>query len=211
MNFSFDEVRERILNKLKSKASWSEILFFSTNSRLLDSVAEAISEFAVYDEYLTRNTKWDLATEKSSLVSQAQFMQYEPHRKIGSQGKILVSAGEDFNTLPAKNIAIPKYTVFSDGQDIKFSTIQTVNLLTSDLNMEVDVVQGEPKTHVYNASGEEYEEISIESSTIENNIYELTVNGVPWTEIDDLNKSRFRSSSIFNVNFNTFNSNRINF
>ena len=118
MTFDYDSVRGRLIAGLQSKASWADILFFSTNSRLIDAVAEGIAELGSYDEYLTRNTKWDLATEKSALTSQAQFLQYDPHRKIGSSGNITVSASPTFDSPPAKNVPFPKYTVFS-GDDKK--------------------------------------------------------------------------------------------
>ncbi len=193
MQFDYDNVRTRLVDGLKSRASWSEILFFSTNSRLIDSVSEAISEYASYDEFLTRNTKWDLATDKSALVSQAQFMQYEPHRKIGASGTIRVSTSETFNASyddigGTDSIVFPKYTVFADeGGSIKFTSTSTQVLAITDDYIDIDVIQGEPKIFTYNADGDNYEEISIENSNIENALYEITVNGTAWEQISDLN------------------------
>lgn len=193
MQFDYDSVRQRLIDGLRSRASWSEILFFSTNSRLIDSVSEAIVELAEYDEYLTRNTRWDLATNKSALTSQAQFMQYDPHRKIGASGTIRVSTSETFDAGyddlgGTDNIIFPKYTVFSDeGGTIKFTSIATQIMSITDDYIDIDVIQGEPKTFTYNANGDVYEEISIESSIIENVLYEILVNSTAWDEINDLN------------------------
>jgi hypothetical protein len=189
MQFDFDSVKDRVIENLRKKASWAEILFFSTNSRLVDAFAEEIANIASYDEFLTRNTRWDLATEKSALVTQAQFMQYDPHRKIGATGTIRVSSNENFNDTYSKIIEIPKYTVFSNGDEIKFTSTQIENLLTTDNYIDVPVVQGEPKTYTYIAQGQDYEEIEILNSNIEDTIYEITVNGELWTEVEDLNSS----------------------
>ncbi len=188
MTFEYDSVRQRLMDSLKSKASWAEILFFSTNSRLVDSVSEAIAEFASYDEFLARNTRWDLASEKSALTSQARFMQYEPHRKIGSTGTIRFGLSAGFDVLPDDTIIIPKYSVFSnESGDTKFSTVSTQNMLTTDLFVDLKVIQGEPKTFSYIANGDVYEEISIASDSIENSLYEVIVNGETWTETSDIN------------------------
>jgi len=186
MTFDYDSVKDRLINNLRSKASWADVLFFSTNSRLIDSVAEGIAEFASYDEFLTRNTKWDLATEKSALVSQSQFMQYDAHRKIGGTGFVRVSASPTFDSPPTKIVPFPKWTVFSDGTN-KFTSVLTTNMLTTDNYIDLKVFQGEPKTFNYVANGEEYEEISITNSIIENENYEVWVNGTLWVEIKDLN------------------------
>lgn len=193
MIFDYSSVRQRLVDGLKSRASWSEILFFGTNSRLIDSVSEAIAEFAEYDDYLTLNTKWDLATNKSALTSQAHFMQYEPHRKIGASGKIRVSVSETFDANYSSlggtdNIVFPKYTVFSnESGDIKFSTTSTQIMAITDNYIDLDVIQGEPKTFTYNADGSVYEEISINNASIEDTLYEIIVNGENWSEIEDLN------------------------
>jgi len=193
VTFDYSSVRARLIAGLQSRASWSEILFFSTNSRLIDSVSEAIAELAEYDEYLTRNTRWDLATNKSALTSQAQFMQYDPHRKIGASGTIRVSTSETFDAGyddlgGADSIVFPKYTVFSDeGGTIKFTSTEDQIMTITDDYVDISVIQGEPKTFAYSASGDVYEEISIDNSIVEDVLYEVLVNSTAWEEVSDLN------------------------
>lgn len=189
MQFDFDSVRQRLINSLREKASWAEILFFSTNSRLVDSFSEEIANIAAYLEFLAYNQKWTLATEKSALVTHAQFMQYDPHRKIGARGDIRVSSDENFDSTYSKVITIPKYSVFSNGDELKFTSTQTENLLATDKYIDIPVVQGEPKTYTYIAQGNNYEEIQIENANIENSFYELFVNDILWTEVENLNAS----------------------
>jgi len=190
MTFDYDTVLESLTDKLKQKASWADILFYSTNNRLLEVIAEGISQLGAYDEWLTRNTKWDLASEKSALVAQAQFMQYDPHRKIGATGTIRVSSDEDFSGSHAKIVEFPKYTTFANEEGtVKFVSTSSENLLTTENYIDIPVVQGEAKTFSYIAQGDNYEETSILNSTIENSVYELYVNGTLWSEIDDLNEA----------------------
>ena len=187
MQFDFNSVYTRLEDDLRSKASWADILFYSTNRRLLEVVAEGISQLASYDEWLARNTKWDLATEKSALVTQAQFMQYDPHRKIGATGNIRVSTSENFDSTYSKIVAFPKYTTFTDGGDISFVSTQAEDLSTTENYIDIPVVQGEAKTYTYIAQGDDYEEIILDNSNIEDTIYEIYVDSVAWTETEDLN------------------------
>lgn len=187
MNFDFESVRDYMQQELRKKASWANILFFSTNNRIIDTVADAISQFALYDDYLTRNTRWDLATEKSALTTQSQFLGYQAERKVGATGNLRVSTDESFDATYGTNVVFPKYTVFSDGGNIQFASTQVETLLTTDKYIDIPVVQGVPKSFTYVAQGNDYEEIIINNSSIENNVYEVEVNGVDWTEIDDLN------------------------
>ena len=113
MNFDVDSIKARMLTNLRSKTSWASVLFFSTNMRLIEIVAEALAELARYDEYLTREAKWELAQNKSSLIAQATKLDYFPHRKVGATGSLRISASATFNATPAKNITIPRWTTFS--------------------------------------------------------------------------------------------------
>lgn len=187
MQFDQESILERLEDSLRSKASWADILFYSTNRRLLEVISEGISQLASYDEWLTRNTKWDLATEKSALVTQAQFMQYDPHRKIGASGNIRVSSDQNFSSSYPKIVAFPKYTTFTDGGDISFVSTQSEDLSPSENYIDIPVIQGEAKTFTYVAQGDDYEEIILDNPNIENNVYEVLVNSVVWTEVDDLN------------------------
>lgn len=94
MDFSFEASRERLVNSLRAKTSWAKFLPYSTNLRLVDAVAKEVDELARYDEYLTQETKWDLARNRSSIVAEAAVRGYRPHRKIGAIGTVWISSKE---------------------------------------------------------------------------------------------------------------------
>jgi len=235
LDFSFNSIKDRIITSLRSKSEWANILYFSTNMRLIEAVAKEIEELARYDEYLTRETKWDLARNKSSLVTQAAVLGYKPHRKIGARQKLWVSSKEkafspewnqytvyeagdvvrygEQNTLyealvdnqgvePTNTnywkkttavhssvIGIPKYSIFKTENDIYFTSMSSVDLLTTENYAEIDVVQGIPRTFTTIAQGLIYEEIEIENDSIDNSFYELRVNNDLWTEYNDIRQA----------------------
>lgn len=94
MDFSFEASRARLVNSLRAKTSWAKFLPYSTNLRLVDSVAKEVDELARYDEYLTQETKWALARNRSSIVAEAAVRGYQPHRKIGATGIVWISSKE---------------------------------------------------------------------------------------------------------------------
>ncbi len=232
MQFDIDSIKTRLINTLRSKASWAKILFYSTNQRLIDTITEGIAELARYDEYLSRETKWTLALNKSSLITQAKVLKYNAHRKVGARGtlrigiddaigsvdwdstvtfktddtvyynSILYKSKQDNNLnkqpdtevlwwdvldiKPANTISIPKYSVFSDGGTLKVTNINTENQTATDNFIDIEIVQGIPKSTTNIAQGSIYEEINIDNVSIENSEYEVYVNDVLWTEISDL-------------------------
>lgn len=247
LQFDFDSTRTRLLRSLRSKSAWSNILPYSTNTRLIDSVAESIAELAEYDEYLTRETKWRIAQNRSSLVNQADILNYTAHRKISAKGPLRVSTSEEvadisvrkweetfgYNTgdrvvyddgntsrlyeaqttiLPSieddpndpppetnewdrvdvsygANIEIPIRSVFSNGGDLQVTNVEKFVLTSDDDYVDIDVVQGTPRSEFREATGANYEEFTIENSSIDNSEYEVRVNGLLWEEVNDLRLS----------------------
>ncbi len=189
MDFDILSIKNRIIGYLQSTVSWATILLFGTNTRLIDAVTEEVHNLAKYDEYLTRETKWTLAQNKTSLIVQSDILRYEPHRKIGAIGTIKVSSSSTFDSTYALNIPVPKYTVFSNDDDIKVSTTIGENLLASESYRELAVVQGIPKTATFIANGDTYETFTISSDSFASAYYEIYVNDVLWTEVNDLRSS----------------------
>jgi len=182
-------------------------LFYATKERIFDLVAEELAGAMQYDEYMTRETKWDLAQNPSSLLSQATFYNYDAHRKIGSYGAIRVSSSPMFNGAWPQNIRIPKYSIFSDGE-IKFATTQERILDNTSDYIDIDVIQGIPKTFILEitaaqfSSEFDYLKIKIEGESIENKLYDVFVNGVIWEQIDHLRLSEGGDSQVYTLNNN---------
>lgn len=90
-NFDFASIRQRIIDRLRAKVSWSDILYISTNTRLIDAFAEELAYCMLYDEYLARERKWGIASNRSSLLSFQDIFKYKAHRKIGATGIVRLS------------------------------------------------------------------------------------------------------------------------
>lgn len=184
IKFDFESIRNRIQATLRASESWANILFYSTNQRLIDAVAEEIYYDMQYNEITTTETKWSLAKQLSSLLSQTQFFNYFPSRKIGSTGNLKLSTSSTFNASYALSIPIPKYTVVSNASGTtKFAVSEDTSLPSSETYVSIPIVQGIPKSITFTANGDEYEKFTVSNSSVENSTYDVYVNGVKWTEV----------------------------
>ena len=186
VSFSSDAIVQRMINRLRSKISWNNILNTSTARQLIEPFAEELAYLANYDAFLTRENKWNLARNKTSLLAFTGIHRYAAHRQIGSEGILTLSADETFNLEPSTNIAIPKYTQFSTEDDVKFVSKETYVITTADKYIEIEAIQGIPRTYTYIASGDDFEEFDIDSEVIENSFYELSVNNTTWLKVENI-------------------------
>jgi len=185
----FERLKQRVLRKLDGQ----DLILFSTNSAYLEAVAEEFDDLAMYDEFLTRENIWDTARGSSSIMKQAGFFNYRPHRKIGATGIIRFSTSATFDGNWSSNISLSKWTQVNGG-GITFLAKSAFFLpITSDY-VDVPVIQGEVSkllTIIEQASypkpkGTAYAQIPIYDPDIENTLYEVRVNGELWKEIDTI-------------------------
>lgn len=92
LSWDTDAVQTRILNRVKSKASWAQILTDATIPRITEAIGDEFAALAAQDEFLTRERKWTTARNRSSLVAGAKGYNYIAHRLIGATGFVDVSS-----------------------------------------------------------------------------------------------------------------------
>lgn len=191
MLYDVDSIRNRLIQRLKSKTSFADFLEFSVNLRLIDSISEEIAELARYDDYNLTECKWDLAQNKSSLVAESKIRDYEPYRKKGAKGVVRFGVVPTFDAPPTKNVVIPKYTAMgsSTNSDIKVCTVSSEVLTTIDDYVDLNVIEGVPKSLTFYAVGLDFEEIEIDNEFIANDTYEVYVNDILWTEYDNIREA----------------------
>jgi len=230
--YDVDSIRNRMITRLRGKASWANILAYSVNLRLIDCFAEELSDLANYDTYLTRETKWSLARNSSSLLSAESIHRYEAHRKVGAFGLLRFAISNEITSAdwittttyatnavvyyndilyialqattgnipsssptywqlldisPLINVDIPKWTVFSDqAGNYKFTSYVAQSLTVGQNFVDINVVQGVPKSYSVTATGINNEEFLLDEANVENAQYELYVNNVLWTKVSNL-------------------------
>ena len=90
-----ESITNRLLNRLRSKEEWKEVLFESTNLNLIKSFSEELNYALNYNEYLFMENKWSKAQNKSSLLSFSDLHRYKAHRKVSSKGTLRLALDED--------------------------------------------------------------------------------------------------------------------
>jgi len=111
-------ISRRVIDRLRAKESWAEILNDASDRFLIDSFADELAEYARENTFLTRERKWSLAKNLSSLVAGAKAYDYEAHRRIGATGYVEASAGKDTFS-PEWN----SYTTYSAGTLVRRNKI----------------------------------------------------------------------------------------
>ena len=211
LQFDPESVKNRIIANLTTGLEADttldsvELLAFGTNMRIINAIAEEISEAARYDEYLTRETKWAIARNQSSIMTMASFFNYKPHRKVGSTGQVVVSTSPTFNGNWSNSIAIPKMSAFSNGV-LTYAAKTDFILLSTDQKAYIDVIQGIPTALQYTISQSQidnssngYIKILIDDPDFENVLYTVTVNGMLCSELSSLRLAVTGADQVFTL------------
>ena len=189
VQFDYDSIRSDMIFSLENKLN-GKLLENSTSVKLIEVVAERLSEISAYAEYLTRESKYSLAQNTSSILNQLELFGYEPHRKVGASGKIKVSAASNFSDKWQYSIVIPKFTRFSNGS-LVYCAVEDTVLRNTDNYVMVPIIQGEYYT-TGKFSGDSFDNdtYTILDDSIENSLYELVNNGTLCTQVDVFSESR---------------------
>ena len=189
MQFDFNSVKERMIQSLRSKERWAQVLGSSTIDDLISPFAEEIHRLNNYSDYLIRETKWNLAQNLSSLSSQAVINGYTPRRRVGARGQVRVSVSETFDSPPPKVVVIPKNTIFVADNGLDYVALDTYTIDLADDYIDVQVLQGTPLNLNFTALGENFEEFIIDDESIENSYYTIVVNGEEYEEVSDIREA----------------------
>jgi len=96
MNFTFENIKNSLTNKLREYSNWSiEILNIGVYSVILDVVSFIIEKLAYYVDFLFIETTFN-ATLRSSIVRLAKDHGYIPLRKSGSVGYLIFGTDPTF-------------------------------------------------------------------------------------------------------------------
>lgn len=187
IQFDFDSIKERIKSSLSSKSEWADFLSYGVADNLIDPIAQELAYAMNYNEYLTYENFWQKARNKSSLLVQSTVHGYNVPRKKGAIGTLRVSTDSKFlsNNPTGNNVIIPKFFQFS-GNDIYVVADDNYILPYNSNYVDIQCKQGEYKSVKFLAQGNLYEEKLIVDDSVDNDFFELFVNGVPWKNVDTL-------------------------
>ena len=185
ISFDYDSILQRLRENFKSKSEWADFLSYSVIDNLISPIAQELAYAMQYNEYLTYENWWSLARNKSSLLVQSSLLGYSVPRKKGASGTLRVSTSKTFNDSYGKDIYIPKFSQFS-GNGTYVACVDDYILNGSENYRDIVVKQGEVKKVTFLALGDIYEEKTIEDGNIDNDFFQLTVEGQIWTKVDTL-------------------------
>lgn len=195
LQFDYESILNELVQKLGKKmgdSTGATLTGGSSARRILEIVSEKLAQVVRYTEYLTRESKWSLAQNASSILTQLELFGYQPHRKVGASGTIRVSADPNFNTPYSRNITIPKFSRFSNGE-LTFCTTGEAMLSSGQSYVEIPVIQGNLNTLTFRGSDINNYRYQIMNNSIENFLYELIrgdINAITMIEVDSFGDSQ---------------------
>lgn len=188
IKFDYNSMKNRVLTRLSSNEDWMNFLPYSVIDGLVSAI---LTEFAYGIGYCERNEVenfWNKAMNKSSLLVQSGVHGYKPRRKQGCVGTLRLSTSKTFDSSFGREIYIPKFSQFSGG-GYYFCTDKLKTLNPSSNYVDLNVIQGEKIEINFVARGDVFETKYIDDDSIENTLFEITVNDIVWTEVDSLFES----------------------
>ncbi len=183
-----------------------KFFYFGPTRRLIEAFAEEEANAMLYDEYLTRESSWNIALNISSIISKTRFFSYKPHRDISARGQLKVSSSPTFSGAWPRSIQIPRWNTFSNGAKTYICTGNSGSAYLLDplsAYIYIDVVEGTPQSLTFEItsaaypSGTAYATLLISDAAVENTMYDVLVNGVLWTEVDDLRLAAGGTSQVY--------------
>lgn len=132
-----DSISRRIVDRVRAKNSWADILDDASDRFLIDAVAEEFSLYTFENEALTRERAWSLAQNLTTMVAGAKAYDYKPHRKVGATGYIEVSA----NPL-AFSQGWNSYTTYALGAYVRWNKVVYISTANGNYNLQPDLNAG---------------------------------------------------------------------
>lgn len=187
VSYDFNSIKNRLIENLRKKSEWSQFLEQGVAVNLIEAIAQELAYEMQGKEYYTFENWWGLARNKSSLLAESPCLGYIIPRKQGASGTLKISTSKTFDAPPPQNIQIPKYFQFSNGSSYFCYTSDTpASLTTADNYIEIFVRQGQAKSNVFTAIGNEFETYDVLDGNVDNLIFDLTVDNVSWTHVDNI-------------------------
>lgn len=185
----FDDIKVFINNKIVER--YPRLQAFLNNSFLaiiIDLFAYAVELFMDYDANLFNERHLPTTTQFENARIKAKFFGYKAQRKRSATGTIRVGLNSDFDELPLENLTLNQY----DGltiNGISYLVAETSILKTTDFFVDVPVIQGELIEISNTAQGDQDEFFDVEDDSIEETVFNTTVNSVAYTTVDSFFKS----------------------
>lgn len=178
MDFTYDGILEEIKTQLALETDWANTYYFGVYDNLLSPIAYIAYQMVYAAEFYYRESNWQTAQKRESLLTKADYLDYTPYRKIGASGNLSISGDSSFSSdykWSNNNVSIARWTEFTnDTGTVNVYATETKVYSTNKIgNLSLSVKEGTPKSFTYFALGNSEEKIYIYSDTTDNS--EITV------------------------------------
>jgi hypothetical protein len=190
--WDFDSIAERMKQRILEKLSSKDLLFWGTNAAVVDTIADELADACLFGDVLDREANWDTALNLTTVMNQVAFYGYKPYLKKGARGQVKVGISPGFDVRTSSIILIPKFTSFS-GAGLFFASVDNVTFTEAAYAL-VDIIQGKVAQQTFQITQSKYPfpydlkylTLEVIDPDIENELFEVTVNGNEYRELDHI-------------------------
>lgn len=156
----FDQIKTNLKDYFRGQTEFSDYDFEGSGlSVLIDALTYNTHYNALYNNFAINELFLDSATKRSSIVSRANELGYNPHSSSCSQAVINITVTNTTSPIPPTVITIPKQTPFStnvNGVGYTFYTTENLTAINNGFNVylfeNVTIKEGTPLTYKYTVS-----------------------------------------------------------
>lgn len=204
-NYEFQDLVDKIQNKLQSKPGWGDAYDSSVGQTIIDINAEAADILSYMLERRSQENFLSTARLRSSIVSNASSSGYRPRRAVASNGTLEIQLqDQDGNAAPVETdgeVIIPNNTNITFNNENFVSTDQ-ISLTEGQDTVEIPIEQGTYEELTFNPNQEQsfidnsYVLIEDYESIAERSI-KVVSGGVEYQDIREVDESRNIGSLLF--------------
>lgn len=188
-NKDFDSIKENILENIpRLTQDWTDFSESDLGMVLVNLFCGIGDMLSYYIDKKALDTNLMTTKVRSTAENLCEQLDYRIKRAIGAEVELTFTPDTEI----IEDIVIPAYTVCSTIGGTKFITTEKVVLRPTDESVNVHAIQGELIQETFQATGEDVQEYQLTRQNIAENLFDVTVNGVPWKEED---KDEFKDIS----------------
>lgn len=184
----FESLVTALQNNLKNRNSWKDLYVEGTGETLIEYAA-AIGTFDQWSiEKAFKEAFIGTADIDSSIYAGARFLGIRISRKLPGVQTCTLQRNNSLNLPVSQTLIVPAYSQFYINTNIPFFNRIPLNYLNYSSSIETLLYQGMVYTKSFTSSGTAFQQIlipSINSMSISDIDVIVTVNGDPWTIIND--------------------------
>lgn len=184
--YGFDQTKARFESYLSTNFNWSAQYQTASAQAFIKMYAWVMEALAFLTEETVRDLKWGTSYSLQAVLEHTKLVGYPVHRNISSLMVVRFSV----DSALAQDVVISQW-VRTRFLEKYYSVKEDSVLISGNTYVDVDVIQGHLQSFTFTGTGVKDQFYDITQDDVEDSNVTVTVDGIPWTRIDDFVSSGY--------------------